>query len=115
MKTAANALVIVALCRLLPTAAAEPQVPVDEALFVQQVLPILQKHCAECHGEEEPEAKLRLTSRELLLHGSASGYIVVPGSAATSLLTRLVAKGSEPHMPPKAQLADAEIDLLKKW
>jgi len=87
----------------------------DDATFTTEIAPILSKHCAECHGEELSEAKLKLSSREALLFGSASGRVLVPGSANESLLIRLVTAGSKPHMPPDSQLSDPEILVLKKW
>ena len=35
--------------------------------FEARIRPLLAKHCLECHGDEGPEAGLRLTSRAQLL------------------------------------------------
>lgn len=86
----------------------------DDA-FNRDVAPILQKHCVECHGQDDPEAKLRLSSRDGMLYGSASGRILVPGKAAESLLLKLLSKDSKPHMPPEGQLSDAEIAAITRW
>ncbi len=86
-----------------------------EPAFQQKVLPILTKHCADCHGSEEPEAELDLTVPATLLRGARSGYIVTPGKANASLLTQLLAKGSKPHMPPEGQLSDDEIVTISSW
>jgi len=96
--------------------AAEAPVPAaDAAIFEQSVLPLLQKHCSDCHSEDETQAKLRLDSRTGLLNGAASGPVVTPGNASTSLLMQLIAKDSKPHMPPDGQLSEAEIETLAKW
>jgi hypothetical protein len=86
----------------------------DDA-FNRDVAPILQKHCSDCHSEDAPEAKLNLASRHGLLFGSASGRILAPGQAKASLLLKLLAKGSKPHMPPEGQLSDAEIETISRW
>lgn len=80
-----------------------------------QVLPILQKHCLDCHGAEEPESELNLTTADGLLRGARSGYIVTPGKAEASLLTQLLGKGSKPHMPPEGQLSAEEIATISGW
>jgi hypothetical protein len=100
--------VIVALLGSAPFAWA------DDA-FDRDVAPILQKHCTECHSEDDPEAKLRLSTRDGLLYGSASGRILIPGQAKESLLLRLLSAGSKPHMPPEGQLSDAEIASVTRW
>jgi cytochrome c553 len=91
-----------------------PAISADPS-FEQKVLPILTKHCADCHGSEEPESELNLTTPATLLRGARSGYIVTPGKAGASLLTQLLAKGSKPHMPPEGQLADDEIATISAW
>ncbi|WP_425615635.1 PSD1 and planctomycete cytochrome C domain-containing protein [Anatilimnocola sp. NA78] len=87
----------------------------DDATFTGKVLPILAKHCLDCHGAEEPEASLNLSTRESLLLGARSGYIVTPGKAKASLVTQLLVKGSKPHMPPEGQLTEDEIAVISKW
>jgi len=84
-------------------------------VFERDVAPILRKHCVECHGGDATEAKLRLSTRHDLLYGSQSGRIVVPGQAGASMLLRLVAANSKPHMPPEGQLSDAEIAIVGRW
>ncbi|MDX1947299.1 MAG: DUF1549 domain-containing protein [Pirellulaceae bacterium] len=99
-----------------PAVAVEIDKPAaEDAAFAREVLPILQRHCADCHGADDPEAALDLSSRQSLLAGSESGYVVVPGQAAASMIAQLIAPGSKPHMPPEGQLSDAEIATIRKW
>ena len=57
--------------------------------FVRDVQPILQQHCSECHGVEENEGGLRLTSRDDLLQRNDSGEpAIVAGESAASELIR---------------------------
>jgi len=86
-----------------------------DVVFRDQVAQILEKHCVECHGKDEPELGLNLSTREALLFGSLSGRVVTPGKSKTSLLLQLTAKGATPHMPPEGQLSADEIAVLAKW
>jgi cytochrome c553 len=84
-------------------------------LYAREVAPIFAKYCVDCHGDDEPEAALKLSSRDGLLYGSRSGHVVVPGKADQSMLLQLLAVGTKPHMPPEGQLADAEIAAIARW
>jgi hypothetical protein len=87
----------------------------EEANFSRDVLPILTKHCGECHGNDTAEAKLKLISQQDLLYGSVSGRVVVPGDSAASLLLKVVAPGGKLHMPPEGQLSDDEIRAIARF
>ena len=100
---------------LLTCAGASSLSAAEPTTFEKQVLPILQKHCADCHGAKEPEADLNLTQQETLLQGARSGYIITPGKAQASLLGQLLVAGSKPHMPPEGQLSADEIQAINGW
>lgn len=87
----------------------------DPIVFERQVLPIFQKHCADCHSAAEPEAELDLTKEAAVLRGARSGYIVAPGKGKASLISQLLVAGSKPHMPPEGQLSAAEIGTIEQW
>jgi len=87
----------------------------ESEFFEKEIRPLLSEHCWECHGEEKQEAGLQLTSRELVLRGGESGAAVVPMKPEESLLIKAIEYLNEPRMPPKQQLAEAEISLLKRW
>jgi len=106
--------VVVACCVTGRTGRGADTLARDES-FERDVAPILQTHCVECHGDDEPEAELRLTSRDALLYGSRSGRVAVPGQAEASMFLRLLAPDAKPHMPPDGQLTAAEIAVLAKW
>lgn len=82
--------------------------------FSHRVVPILKKHCVECHGGKEAKGGFSLNSRESFLD---EGY-AVPESAAESHFLNLI-KSSDPEtqMPPakKNRLTQAEIDELQRW
>ena len=71
------------------------------ALYVQQIKPALEKHCAMCHDGQSRKGGLDVTSREALLRGGTSGPAILSGNAKDSLLYKLIAHKQEPGMPYK--------------
>jgi len=96
--------------RKVPTSALAP-VKVDGAYFLSAVRPVLIGRCLGCHGGEEPQAKLDLSTREAILKGGARP-IVKPGSSGQSILMHRVVAGT---MPPKGKLPAAETAILRRW
>ena len=90
-------------------------VPTAEEFFEERVRPLLAAKCLECHGDEEPEAGLRLTSRASALKGGDSGPAVVERRAEESLLVKAVRQTGELKMPPDGKLRDDEIAALVQW
>ena len=86
--------------------------------FETDVLPILNKRCNECHGQEDPEGGFRILSRRSLLRGGESGEpATVPSHSADSFLIKVVS-GLDPHlqMPPEGpRLTDSQIAVLRAW
>jgi Protein of unknown function (DUF1549)/Protein of unknown function (DUF1553)/Planctomycete cytochrome C len=83
--------------------------------FERSVRPIFLDKCIECHGDENPESGLRLTSKSNLLRGGDSGPAVVEKSPESSLLINAVRQQGTLKMPPDGKLSLAEIDALNKW
>ncbi|MFN9184387.1 MAG: PSD1 and planctomycete cytochrome C domain-containing protein [Planctomycetota bacterium] len=84
--------------------------------FETRIRPLIVEHCLECHGDEGPEANLRLTSREHLLAPAESGQsaLNLDQPAASQLLSALRYDG-ELQMPPAGKLSDEEIAAFEKW
>ena len=76
---------------------------------------LLKTECFACHNQEKKKGGLVLTSRERLLEGGDDGTVVVPGKPESSLLVKALLKDADPHMPPKKQLADAQIKVIRDW
>jgi mono/diheme cytochrome c family protein len=76
---------------------------------------ILEKHCSECHGEDEAEHDLDLSNLVGTLRGSKTGPVISPARSSGSLLIQVLAKDADPHMPPEGQLTEAEIEKLSNW
>jgi len=94
--------------------AAEPTPEKSKLLFEKHVLPIFQARCAQCHGERNQKAELRLTDQASLERGGESGSLLVPGKPAESLLFEMISSG---EMPPKKSkpLTKGEIETVRKW
>ena len=89
--------------------------PVD---FVQDVRPILARHCYSCHGEEKQTSGLRLDVKsEAFRGGELYDAAIVAGSADDSPLVRFVADpDADLPMPPDGQrLSPDEIAVLVEW
>lgn len=88
----------------------------DKITYQDNVLPLIQAHCAKCHNEDKRKADLDLTTYQGALKGSGSGVIVVSGNPDGSKLWRAVTQMEDPTMPPNSPpLPAAELDVFKKW
>ncbi len=81
----------------------------------REALAVLKAECFTCHGEEKKKGGLVLTSRESLLKGGEEGPVVRPGRPDASKLVTSLAAGVETHMPPKKQLAPAQVRAIRDW
>jgi ankyrin repeat protein len=84
--------------------------------YFQDVKPLLEKHCYECHGNGKQQSGLRLDRRQSALRGGDYGPVIVPGDSAKSrLIHKLVDGDGGDQMPPENELSHAEIGLLRAW
>lgn len=82
--------------------------------FVHEVVPILKKHCVECHGAGEAKGGFSLNTRELFLEDDAA----LPGDPEKSPFLQLIrAEDPDDRMPPKkkAAVSDEELEVLRRW
>ena len=95
-------------------AASLPAAPVD---FAHEVVPILRKHCGECHTGDKRKGSLSMNTRALLLEGGENGVVVVPGQSGKSKLVEAVLSADpDVRMPPKGPgLSAAEAATLRAW
>ena len=85
--------------------------------FVHQVRPILQSHCARCHGEKR-QGELSVFDRDNLIRGGESGEpAVTPGDRDQSYLLQLISADTDDYrMPPKGDgLSDDEVAIIRQW
>ncbi len=118
-----NALRILSVALALSPAAVRAQAPKVEAAkpaaavtYKDHVLPVLRKHCLNCHNADKASSDLNVATYQALMAGGASGEAVKAGSPDQSLLYRVTAHEVEPHMPPKGpKIPDADVAVLKAW
>ncbi len=101
-----------------------------EVSFANDVLPILEANCVECHdiaAEGVATSGLNLRDYDGVMQGTRSGLAAVPNSSESSALYLVVAHQSDPQiqMPPHHSDASAEgsgpalneneIKTIKDW
>jgi mono/diheme cytochrome c family protein len=88
------------------------------SFYEKEVLPVLQKNCLKCHGDDPEKLKggLNLATRAGVLAGGETGPAVNLARPADSLLLKAIHYKDENHkMPPKGKLPDRDIATLEKW
>jgi Protein of unknown function (DUF1549)/Protein of unknown function (DUF1553)/Planctomycete cytochrome C len=85
--------------------------------FSHQIVPILKKHCAECHAGDKKKGGFSFNTREALIEGGENGSVIAKGSPDKSRLIEVIlSTDSDDQMPPKGdRLTAAEVALLKGW
>ena len=81
--------------------------------FAQEVMPILETHCWECHSEQSAELGLKLDSYEGVMAGSDYGTVVEPGDPDGSLLIDMIESGDMPE--DGDPVPAAEIAVIRNW
>ncbi len=84
------------------------------------VIPIMLRRCAACHGRHQQLADLDLRSKATMLKGGKSGPAIILGKPEESLLIKKVHSG---EMPPLERLVEvsvkpiepSELDTVSKW
>ncbi|HEV3115449.1 MAG TPA: PSD1 and planctomycete cytochrome C domain-containing protein [Gemmataceae bacterium] len=81
--------------------------------FAHDIVPIIKKHCGECHTNGKRKGSLSLDTRESTLKAK----VVVPGKSGDSeLLKRILSDDPDERMPPEGnRLAAKEVELIKAW
>src|SRR5687767_2231444 len=86
-----------------------------QELWATKVQALFDVQCVKCHGPLEQKSGLELDTPEAVLKGGDEGKVIVPGKPEESRLYQYLAAGADPHMPPKKQLGDADIRLVREW
>ena len=81
--------------------------------FSNDILPLLQSRCVNCHGGERIEEGLSLNGYAEVMAGSDNGSIVTAGDAVNSLMVELVATQKMPKRGPK--LTPPQVQLITDW
>ena len=81
--------------------------PIAAAVIQNDILPLIQKHCVQCHGPEKQKGKFRIDTLAANLHeGGSAGYW-------HEVLDQL----NEGEMPPEdeTQLTETELNRFTTW
>ena len=81
--------------------------------FANDVMPIIQSRCVNCHGGQRVEKGLLMRSYDEILAGSDNGPVVIPSDAANSLMVQLVTSLKMPKKGPK--LTPPQIQIITEW
>ncbi len=109
--------------RASPTATAAPDVPLRAKLiwdghYTQDIQPIFNQYCVQCHGPDNPANGLRLDSYDGVMKGTQFGPVVVPGSPSSSTLVAVIQGTAAPQirMPHQGrQLSPNRIQDITLW
>ena len=96
-----------------PTMMPEDNPVQAQVSFAADVLPIIQQRCIRCHGGDETEEGLDMSSYAALMQGSDHGAVVIPGDAANSPFAVSVETGDMPKRG--AKLTAEQVQLFKDW
>lgn len=86
--------------------------------FQQQVWPILQSKCVECHTESKQKGDLRLDDLSSMFKGDPTFWTVKPGEPDDSELVYRIRLGtdSEDRMPPEGPpLSPTDVGTISRW
>jgi cytochrome c len=89
------------------------------AFYTENVRPILEKNCGQCHFTTNHKGGLSLATKAGTLKGGHDGVVIVPGDPANSMLVKLIrheGPTDDPKpMPPRGKLSDADIATVTQW
>jgi len=97
----------------LTVAAPAAELPASGVSFANDVKPIFDASCNDCHGGKQTKAGLDLTTYDSLMAGSFNGAVILAGNSADSLLVQLVADGEMPKRGSK--LTPEQIQIINQW
>jgi mono/diheme cytochrome c family protein len=98
-----------------PTDAAVTEQPAAPASvsFANDIKPILENRCIQCHGGNQTQKGLDMKTYESLMAGSENGTVVTAGDAGKSSLVDQLLKGKMPKRGPK--LTPDQVQLISDW
>jgi uncharacterized membrane protein len=81
--------------------------------YANDVLPIIESRCVNCHGGDRTEEGLSLKTYDNLMAGSEHGSVITPGNAVDSKLVKLIVSQKMPKRGPK--LTPPQVQLITDW
>ena len=89
------------------------EAPAATVSFANDVMPIIESRCVNCHGGERIEEGLLMRTYDEIMAGSDNGPVIVPGDTTNSLLVDLITKKEMPKRGPK--LTPPQIQIITDW
>lgn len=86
--------------------------------FVDEVKPLLESRCLECHHRRYVCAGLNMETKSLAMKGGRSGPVIIPGAPHHSLLYQVLLLGHENPvaMPPTPEKLEQEhLKIVHDW
>jgi hypothetical protein len=86
--------------------------------FVHAVVPLIRRHCGECHTGDARQGGFSMNTREAVLAGGDSGLPgVVPGDpAAGELIARITSADADLRMPADGDpLPEETVRVFRRW
>jgi len=112
--------------QIQPTSPAATEAPTTEAAtkpaaetadapvsFANDVMPIFERYCVNCHGVEKVKEGLKLLSYDDLMAGSFNGSVVTPGNPDESYLVELLVNRKMPKRGDKP--TSEEVQIISDW
>ena len=81
--------------------------------FANDIVPILESRCIQCHGGDQTKKGLDMKTYESLMAGSENGAVISTGDAGNSLLIDQLVQGKMPKKGPK--LTPNQVQLITDW
>lgn len=89
------------------------QLSEKEKFFDEQIVPILSRHCLECHDTATRKGKLDLSKKAKAFTIGNGEVAIIPGKSNDSLVWEVVESGDMPY--EREPLSDGEKQLLRNW
>ncbi len=90
-----------------------PSTSSGEVSFANDILPIFQIRCFQCHNDGGSKGGFSLINYDQLMAGGNSGAAIEPGDADNSLLVKLIVSQRMPASGNK--LTPEQIQLITDW
>ncbi len=88
-------------------------------IYRDEVAPILENKCYNCHSAVKKKGDLRLDTEEFIRKGGKNGIVLTSGNPENSPLYNylILPEDNDDHMPPagKPQLTPQEISTIHQW
>lgn len=86
----------------------------DEIDFAHEIVPILKRHCAECHTGKKAEGGFSFNTQRQLLE---SGYVEKGGPDESRMFELMQSTDTDDQMPPsdRKRISGSELAKIRQW